>query len=45
MKADCDYYEDVLQNTETSHEMRQAVKKRGMNNTDAYLKTENQNRF
>lgn len=38
MKADCDYYEDVLQNTETSHEMRQAVKKRGMNNTDAYLK-------
>lgn len=38
MKADCDYYEDVLQNTETTHEMRQAVKKRGMNNTDAYLK-------
>ncbi len=38
LKSNCDYYEDVLQNTETTHEMRQAVKKKGMNNTDAYLK-------
>lgn len=39
LKSDCDYYEDVLQNTETTYEMRQAVKKRGMNgSTEAYMK-------
>lgn len=39
LKSDCDYYEDVLQNTETTYEMRQAVKKKGMNgSTEAYMK-------
>lgn len=38
LKSDCDYYEDVLQNTETSYEMRQAVKKRTSGNSDAYIK-------
>lgn len=39
LKSSCDYYEDVLQNTETTYEMRQAVKKKGMNGSvEAYMK-------